>query len=194
MTTTQSEEKIKIALAIYRGLPDLERHNRLEEIRFKAAKHPTPEIQAFARKILPAVEQAESEIQRERRAIVEQAQRDALKTVQTRTIYVQTGYSSPDDERRTWEIRRGLLAFVGVAIVGAGIVSSVMWVINSGIMPYLLGTAFVLFCIGFMINGSGRQDRAATPGGSTTTNTQTIVFNVSQNGNVSYEQTTQAQK
>lgn len=181
MTTT--EEKIKINLAIYRGLPDVERLNKLEEIRFKAAQHPTPEVRALARKFLPAVEHAEAEIQRERRAVMEQARREATQAVQTRTVYVQTGYSSPDDERRTWEIRRGLLAFVGIAIVGAGIVSSVLWVVNSGIVPWLLGGALVVFCVSGIRSGSGttRTDTPNTAGGTG----QNININISgQGGNI----------
>jgi hypothetical protein len=181
---TDGEIKIKSAIAIYRGLTDAERINKLEQIRFQSGNHPTPEVRALARKLLPAIEAAENDIQRERRAIAEQARREALRSVQTRTVYIQTGYSSPDDERRTWEMRRAVLAIGGIAIGGtlviSAVVSTVEWLLAVGAVPWILGGAFAVFCLSFLRGAPGsRTDTTAKPGD---TSRQVIHINITGNG------------
>lgn len=192
--TQEQEIKIKSSVAIYRGLTDIERLNKLAEIRFKADRHPDGNIRTVAAMLLPHIERAELEIRQERAAMEARIKADIMRQVRAE-LPARSYYDAEYDQRKAWEMRRGLLAFVGIGIVVAFVGSAVVWVVTSGIMPYLIGGALVLFLVGFMVSsGSGRQDGAATPGTAHTTNTQTIVFNVSQNGNVSYEQTTQAQK
>lgn len=193
--TQEQQIKIKSAVAIYRGLPDIERNHSLTKIRFEADRHPDGNIRTVAGMLLPHIERAELEIRQERAAMEARIKADIMRQVRAELPARSYTYDTEYDQRKAWEMRRGLLAFVGVGIVVAIVGSAVVWVVTSGVMPYLIGGGLLAFFIGFMLSsGSGRQDGAATPGTAHTTNTQTIVFNVSNTGNVSYEQTTQAQK
>lgn len=188
-TQTQREEQIKIALAIYRGLPDKERADRFE-IALTNLQSEHPDIRRFASDILPVYERAEIEIrmERERLSVLE-------REVQfVRQQLAQTaGHGQPDiygGQERS-DIRRGAFG-VGTLLVCVG---GVCWLFFQAGPGIVFGSLAAIGLLKLAFGGSGGKSEGdyvpateqAQPSQGIRTG-QTIIFNVSQNGDVNYTQ------
>ena len=172
-TQTADEQKIAIALAIYRGLPDSERAAKLSEWRTLPGYH--------ARTLVVLCEQYEMSVraEKERLSALEREVQFVRAQLATRTD------AQPDiygQERA--EIRRGAFGVLAViACVGAAAYAFHVF----GVWPVIatVGGAYILSRLGG--GGSEQSDYSAAPGQANTVTTgQTIIFNVSQNGDVNF--------
>lgn len=183
--TADQNEQVKIALAIYRGLPDGERQERMDIIR-RAKYYRTdfsgkvydPESRTIASVLLPYIEQAEREIQAERAELVRL--RKAVQTVRVVHHYQDTdsapmyGNSSNPDTAR---LVRAVGIFGGIAAVmfGGGI-----WILQSGYLPYIAGGGLLVF----FLSALPKPGAAATDGEKKTTESgaQNIHINITGHG------------
>jgi hypothetical protein len=142
------EEKVKFALAIYRGLPDNERADRLREWRTM----PGHDI----RTLVALCEQHEIAVrlERDRLSAMELQLSEMRKQLETRTV-------QPDTISHYGQVQdtgRGRAAF-GFAIV-AGAVGGVCWMFfEFGVWPVVAGGATILF-LSSLFGGGGWQKEA----------------------------------
>ena len=179
--TRMEKQKIQSAVLQFRGMNDAQRAQVLEVTRYKAKNNPLPEVRQVAALLLPLLEEAEKAIQAERRELARQMRYE----VNARVADALSGYTyDPDAERRKIERQRGIFAAgVLVAIVGGGY-GVAMWIISSGLVPWIIGGGVLLFFLSAMRGGSTETDVQAPtvkPVGG-----QSIVINISQNGDVTY--------
>ena len=177
--TTQAD-KVKIFLAVYRGLPDNERNARRAEL----SRMPGHD----ARTLLRACEQVEAEISVQRRQEEETKRRLSALQLQVEQLQkmqqLAPGQADPYGGQANAEIRRGSFA-AGLVFGGLGGVVYLLY--TFGVWPVILasGGAYVLSRV-FGGRGSAESDAVSQP--ASAAQSQTIVFQVVQNGSVTYEQ------
>lgn len=183
----ETEIKIKSAVAIYRGLPAPERAQRLDALKYASGHDPLPDRRKMARTLYPLLERAEREIMEEERRMRERIKADVLRSLPVQPV-LQSGYDH--NPQRSEEMRRAVRAAVIIAVIVGGAVAAFQAVVSSGLVPVLIGAAVILSCISAMRGGgSESSDSITTPEPTRQAGqSQTIIFNVSQNGNVTYEQ------
>jgi hypothetical protein len=181
-----AEVKIKSAVAIYRGLPAPERAQRLDALEYAMRHDPLPERQRMARTLYPLLENAEREIRAQEREMCERIRAEVLRSIPQPAL--QSGYDH--NPQRSEEMRRAVRSAVILALLIGGGVAAFHAVVSSGLIPYLIGGALIVFCLSAMHGGgSENSDCSQTPEPTRQTGqSQTIIFNVSQNGNITFEQ------
>lgn len=176
-------EKHKISAAVlqFRGMNDAQRAQVLEVTRYKAKNNPLPEVRQVAALLLPLLEEADKAIQAERRELARQIRHE----VNARVSEAMSGYAyDPDAQRRKIERQRGIFAAGVLATIVGGGYGVAMWIISSGLVPWIIGGGVLLFFFSAMRGSSADaavQATEVTPGGG-----QSIVINISQNGDVNY--------
>ena len=176
-----TQEKIQSAVLQFRGMTDQQRAQVLDVTRYKAMQHPDVQVRQVAAMLLPLLRDAEKAIQTERRELARQMQWQ----VNTRVAEALSGYTyDPDTERRKNERRRGIFAAgILVAMVGGGY-GIAMWIIASGLVPWIIGGGIALFLLSAMRGGS--EEPTVNASAVPTQGGQSIVINISQNGDVTY--------
>jgi len=182
-----AEIKIKSAVAIYRGLPAPERAKRLDALKYASGHDPLPDRRQMARTLYPLLERAETEIRNEERRMYERIKADVLRSIPVQPA-LQSGYDH--NPQRSEEMRLAVRAAMIIAVFTGGAVAAFQFIVSYGLIHWIIGGAVVIFCVSAMRGGgSENSDSSTTPEPTRQTGqSQTIIFNVSQNGNVTYEQ------
>lgn len=181
----EQEIKIKSAVAIYRGLPAPERAQRLDALKYASGHDPLPERRQMARALCPLLERAEMEIRAQEKELYERIKADILQSIPQPAL--QSGYEY--NPQRSEEMRRAIRAALIIAALIGGGVAAFQFIVSSGLIPWIIGGAVVVFCISAMRGGSESSDSETTSEPTRQAGqSQTIIFNVSQNGNITYEQ------
>ena len=176
---TEQEFLIKQALAIYRGLPDGERAERMQIARTNRT-HPDANVRAMADTLVRLFDQAEREIRADRETRTELERR--VRLLESRTLVQPDIYGQSDTE-----IRRG--AF-GAGLIILGVSGVVFACYEFGVMT-VIGGAVVVAVLRFLFSGSsGNSGTDYTPatGQAAQAQTQNIVVNVTMNGNATVVQ------
>lgn len=169
----------QLAVLQFRGMPDTDRAQTLERIRFEADRHPDTDRRTMARTLLSVLERTQADMERERKDMEDRIRRQVLMSVpaQTRT---QTAEYTPPNPERAAELQRGFFA-VGVLVVGVGLaVSVIRLLIESGILPLILGGGFALFLLSALFSGGSAREDVEAPAAQVST--QSIHINITGNG------------
>lgn len=169
----------QLAVLQFRGMPDRDRVQTLERIRFEADRHPDTDRRTIARTLLSVLERTQADIDRERKDMEERIRRQVLMSVPAQTRTQTYEYAPPNPERAA-ELQRGFFA-VGVLVVGVSLaVSVIRLLIESGFMLFILGGGFALFVLSALFSGGSARTDAEAPapaGGG-----QQIHINITGNG------------
>lgn len=180
---TEEEKAVSFSLAVYRGLPDNERADKLQEWRALPGHH--------ARTLVVLCEQHEMSVRLERERL-SALEREVQFVRQQLAQTAGQAYGQPDvygHERA--DIRRGAfgVGLVAVSIAGA---TYLFTTLGPGIV---FGSVVAVLLLRLMFAGGGSQqgDYAQAAGGQAQAGQgiktgQTIIFNVSQNGDVNFSQ------
>lgn len=182
--TKEQQDDVARALAIYRGLPDSERQDRLDAVR-RAKYYSTdmrgnvydPDIRTFAVILLPYIEQAERDIQRERAEVVRLEVERQLRAMSVRHTHdfqpVQTPMSGI-----------GVRALGAFAVIGLGVYGAYLFIaflVESGILLWaFIGLMAIAFFSALPRPGSTSIDDEKKT--EATTGTQNIHINITGHG------------
>ena len=191
--TQGQNEKVKQALAIYRGLPDAERMESLGKLR-RAKYYQTDfsgrvwpdETRVFAAVVLPYIEQAEKDIQADREKEIARVRADILREAAKNVRVDDVMYGQTDTRR-------------GLTIVGFFAVSAVVvygfYSILTLITAQMVGVAIAVLAVVLVLSSMGGESRSDTGGNESKSSSSakaahTVIFNVNvgDNGSISFEQ------
>lgn len=177
--TTQAD-KVKIFLAVYRGLPDNERNARRAELSRMPGHDARTLLQACERVEADILLQRRQEEETKRRLSALQLQVEQLQKMQQLT----PGQADVYGGQANAEIRRGGFA---AGLVFAGLGGVVYLLSEFGVWPVILasGGAYILSRV-FGGRGSAESDAVSQP--APAAQNQTVIINLSQNGDVNFIQ------
>ena len=176
---TRKMNNTQLAVLQFRGMAPQERTEVLNRVLYEANNHPDRDKRAGAKQLLPVLQRTMEQIRQEQTDMEERIRRQVLASVPAQTRTQTYEYTPPNPERAA-ELQRGFFA-VGVLVVGVGLaVSVIRLLIESGLIPLILGVGFVLFLLSALFSGgSARADNEAT---ATQGGTQSIHINITGNG------------